>query len=85
MVMMTQGGSRTEQRYDIVQSIEGYLEDLKTPQHAPHSVTLGNMESISDFWVWTEEAFLVSLVATDRVYIRTYNQVVRTVRPPDDA
>ena len=54
LVIFTQGGGRTEERYHIVETIEGYLEDLKTEQPAPHSILIENMESIDDFWDWTE-------------------------------
>ena len=59
VVIYEQGGASVGPRYSIVQSIEGYLKDLRTSEPSPHHMELDKIESIGDFWYWSQVRRLV--------------------------
>jgi len=75
-VFMLQHGRTVTDRYELVETIKGYVGGLKTPS----GVTFESIGSIDDLWDWTENAFFEEFGGTDRVYVRTYNQVVGAVK-----
>eukprot|EP00966_Prymnesium_polylepis_P308204 7122198-Prymnesium_polylepis.1 len=44
------------------------------------AMSLMDITSVDDFWDWTEYALAPTMVASGRVYLRTYNQVVGSLR-----
>ena len=81
LVFNLQHGHTVSTRYTLVETLKNYVRHLKTPS----GNTFDNVASIPAVWDWTENAFFREISgtngdSTDRVFLRTYNQVVGSVR-----
>ena len=89
VVFMMQHGHTVSTRYTLVETLKTYVRDLSTPS----GVTFDSVGSVPQIWDWTENAFFREISgssASERVFLRTYNQVLgsvrlQTVRVTDDS
>ena len=75
-LFMLQHGSTVSTRYSLVETIKAHIGDLQSP----NGTTFESIANVDEVWDWTENAFYPEIVGSERVYIRTYNQVVGSVR-----
>jgi len=87
VVIFMQFGTDVGKRYETVNAISEHLFNLKTTEQVEGGAGRGNfamslmdITSVDDFWDWTEYALAPTMVASGRVYLRTYNQVVGSLR-----
>mmetsp|Transcript_54338 Transcript_54338/g.161400 ORF Transcript_54338/g.161400 Transcript_54338/m.161400 type:complete len:873 (-) Transcript_54338:1672-4290(-) len=87
VVIFMQGGSTVGKRYETVHAISEHLHNLQTIGRAQgrvgsgeYPVSLMDIASVDEFWDWTEYALIPTMVGEGRVYLRTYNQVVGSLR-----
>lgn len=71
-----QHGSSVSKRFELVQSIKSEIQSIKTAG----GTTFQSMSNLDpELWDWSD-ALVATLGGEDRVYIRTYNQVVGSMR-----
>ena len=81
-VFFLQSGGNVQTRYTLVETLKSYVGDLETPS----GVTFDSVSTGDDVWDWTVNALFAEgseLEAAEggtRVSVRTYNQIVGSVR-----
>ena len=80
-VFFLQHGRSVQTRYTLVETLKSYVNDLETPS----GVTFDSISTGDEMWDWTQNALFavdgdIEGGAGGRVIVRTYNQIVGSVR-----
>ena len=67
-----------QQRFELERTLQGFMHEITTPE----GLGFDGIESLDDFWDYTENGFFTAIVdaKSDGARIRTYNQLVGTAR-----